>query len=181
MVEVGLRTGLRRGELLALKWNDVDFEKRTLRVDEGLTIVAGKIEFSSPKTRDSVRVVPLGRRVLEILREHKRQQRRQIWKVGELWQANDLVFPDETGNPQNPGTVSGRIASTFRKLGLQGSSLHSLRHSYTTHSLELGVNPKLIQANLGHSTPDLILSVYGHVIPEYQKKASDALDDLIGM
>ena len=158
-------SGLRRGELLGLKWSGVDFGQGTLGVSRGLVWTKDGPLFTQPKTASSRRVVPVGVSVLAVLKAHRRDQLERRLRLGAAWPANDLVFPDDLGRPQCPATVSGRFSRLATRLGLAGLRLHDLRHSYAGLLLRQGTDLRTIQAALGHQSIRTTSDVYLNTLP----------------
>lgn len=174
-----LGTGLRRGELLALKWENVDLKKGVIKVRENLVWVSGRGSiFQPPKTEKSKRDVPIPDNVLIELRKHKKVQAEEKLKLGELYQDNDLVFCTEVGTPIIPRNFERKFKALLKKAGLTGVKLHSLRHTYATRLLELGENLKVVQELLGHSRISVTGDIYSHVSPELKREAVAKLNGL---
>ena len=174
-----LGTGLRRGELLALKWDNVNLKEGTIAVKENLVWIAKKgFVFQSPKTEKSKRVVPLPDDVLAELKRHKVRQAEEKLKIGAAYQDNSLVFCTEIGTPIIPRNFERKYKALLKKAGLTGVKLHSLRHTYATRLLELGENLKVVQELLGHSRISVTADIYSHVSPELKRGAAAKLNGL---
>lgn len=178
---LAVSTGLRLGELLGLRWSDVDADGRRLFVRRSLQRVSGTgLVFSEPKTKKSRRTVMLSRHALATLKEHRVRQIEERLAAGSLWTDDDLVFTNLTGGPLDPGTVSSgfkRIESRIE--GLPTIRFHDLRHTAATLLLQAGTHPKLVSEMLGHATITLTLDTYSHVIPTMHAEAADAMDALL--
>jgi len=174
-----LGTGLRRGELLALKWDNVNLKEGTIAVKENLVWIAKKgFVFQPPKTEKSKRVVPLPDDVLAELKRHKVRQAEEKLKIGAAYQDNGLVFCTEIGTPIIPRNFERKYKALLKKAGLTGVKLHSLRHTYATRLLELGENLKVVQELLGHSRISVTADIYSHVSPELKRGAAAKLNGL---
>src|SRR5258707_14594132 len=176
---LALTTGMRRGELLALQWDDIDFKQGLVSVHRTMTRVGGYgyVE-GEPKTRSSRRRIMLPGMALEALRVHRTQQER-IWvNVGEKWQDKVLEFCDGYGGFFSPDMVLRRFDKLLDEAGLPHMRFHDLRHSAATILLVAGVHPKVVQERLGHSTIAMTLDVYSHVLPSMQQEAAGKIDDL---
>lgn len=173
-------TGARQGELLAIRWSDVDFEAGAVRVVRTLGRDAeGRLAFGEPKTAASRRTIPLGPSTVEALRAHRRLQAEERLRAGAVWQDQGL-FTTEVGEP-----LDGReVTRSFRRLlalaGLPRIRFHDARHSAATLMLEAGTNPKVVAERLGHSTPTITLAIYSHVGVTMQREAAGVLDRAIG-
>ncbi|WP_027718778.1 site-specific integrase [Desulfovirgula thermocuniculi] len=174
-------TGMRRAELLGLKWEDVDTNTGTISVRRTLQRLpeTGFI-FTEPKSQKSRRQVLIPPVLVEILKEHRRRQLENRMRLGEKYQDHGLVFPRQDGQPEDPSNISHRFKALVDKLGLSGLRFHDLRHLHATILLAQGVHPKVVQERLGHQTVTLTLDTYSHVIPTIQKEVVEKLQDLFG-
>ncbi len=174
-----LATGLRRGEALALHWADVDLDQATLRVRWTLVRTSRGLELGEPKTEKSRRIVPLPRTAVETLRMHRVAQATERLALGPAWTERGLVFPSEIGTPLDPRNVSARFQRVARRAGLEGVSLHTLRHSAASLLLAAGTHTKVVQEHLGHSSYAITADIYSHVAPAQAREAADRLDAAI--
>jgi integrase len=172
-------TGLRRGELVALRWSDLDLTRRTMTVNQASTVVDGVEVVSVPKTRRSRRVVDLDPETVEVLHRHRSHQREQHLGLGVTATASDRVFTGDFGEPLRPNSVG----QAFRRLVLQADvpviRLHDLRHTHASHLLRAGVNVKVVSDRLGHASVSFTLDTYGHVMPGQQAEAAAAAAALL--
>ena len=136
---LALTTGLRRGELLALRWEDVDLSSRQLRVRQALQRADGKLRIVEPKTSTSRRTVVLPRLAVQHLREHRKRQNAQRLALGEAWREHGLVFASTIGTPIEPRNINRRWDELRERAGLDGLRLHDLRHGCATFMLAAGV------------------------------------------
>ncbi len=176
---LGLSTGMRRGEVCALRWKNVDLNKGLLRVVESLEQTKGGLTFKTPKSAKGRRSIALSRVVVEALHHHKREQAKHRLALGPVYQDNDLVFPRAGGTPWPPDQVSTLFRDLVRDTPLEWANLHTLRHTHATELLRQGVHPKIVSERLGHSTVALTLDVYSHVTPSMQDDAARALDAML--
>lgn len=173
--------GLRRGELLGLKWQDLDFEKAELKVQRSLSYISnpdtGHYEFveHEPKSATSRRVIHLPRFVIDALQKHHEMQLQQKADAPQ-WKNRDLVFCNRNGEYLKPPRVLDGFKQLLKQAELPEIRFHDLRHSAATIWLALGINPKVIQELLGHSNIRVTLDVYSHVLPTMHKEAMDSLD-----
>ena len=176
---LGLSTGMRRGEVCALRWKNVDLNKGLLRVVESLEQTKGGLTFKTPKSAKGRRSIALSRVVVEALSRHKREQTEHRLALGPVYQDNDLVFPRAGGTPWPPDQVSTLFRDLVSDTPLEWANLHTLRHTHATELLRQGVHPKIVSERLGHSTVALTLDVYSHVTPNMQDDAARALDAML--
>jgi integrase len=171
-------TGMRRGEVLGLRWQDVDFESGRLAVRHTLVSVAYQLRESTPKTHQA-RVVDLDSGTLDHLRMHRTrlEAERVAWGAG--YQENDLVFRREDASPVHPDSFTQTFNAEVRRSGLPRIRLHDLRHSHATIALRAGVPVKVISERLGHENPAFTLKQYAHVIPGMQAEAAALIAALV--
>ena len=179
---LAVTSGLRQGELLALKWEDVDLEgtNPTLAVCRSLSETRGRCSFVTPKSGRG-RHLRLSSRAVSALRTHrKRQLEERVRKAG-LWEDHGLIFPSEVGTP-----MSGRNLYRAFKIRVKRASLpqtlrfHDLRHTCATLLLRQGINPKFVQELLGHADISLTLNTYSHVLPDMGDAAAGGMDAALG-
>jgi integrase len=176
---LALLTGMRQGEMLGLRWHDVDFAAGSLSVRRTLVRTSQGWSWSEPKTAKGRRTIALPALAVEALRQHRIRQLEERLRSGVLWEDLDLVFPNHTGKPLERQNV---VKRSFRPLlvraGLPAIRFHDLRHSAATLLLSLGEHPKVVQERLGHSTIGVTMDTYSHVLPDMQRKAASRLDAL---
>lgn len=185
LFKLALVTGMRRGELMGLKWQDIDFANGTLQVRRILTRVPtqlpgkGFVE-AEPKTQKSRRNIVIAPLALEALKQHRIRQLEAKLKVGPLWQDHDYVFCTSIGTHLNPTRdILDELKKLLQKAGLPDIRFHDLRHSAATLLLNAGVHPKVVQEILGHSNISMTMDVYSHVLPTMQREAMNKLNDTL--
>ena len=177
---LAVATGLREGELLALKWEDVELEDAVLRVRYTLTRTGGKVTLGPPKTKKSRRSVGLTERAVEALRAHLSRQLEAMERMGSLYRPGGLVFANEIGGIINPSNLRNRsFKPLLKRAGLPHIRFHDLRHTCATLLLSRNVNPKVVSEMLGHSSIAITLDTYSHVLPTMQQSAVHALEDTL--
>lgn len=176
---LAVTTGLRRGELLGLRWSDIDLEGRRLFVRRALQQTRNGLEFVEPKTSMSRRTVMLAPDTVTGLREHRRHQAEERLSLGPAWSDNELVFPNSIGHPSDPGAVSNGFQKLLKRLDLPRIRFHDLRHTCASLLLQAGTHPKIVQEMLGHSTITLTLDTYSHSIPTMHTEAADTMQSII--
>lgn len=187
-------TGLRRSEILGLKWDDIDLKKGNLTVRRTLVRVKGNppYQFGEPKTPKSRRTIPLPGPVVQALKKWKAQQAQEalVWKglhkdVPEEqrppYNPLNLVFCTEIGEPMNPEFISRTFKRDLKRAGLPEIRFHDLRHGHATMLLELGEDIKIISDRLGHSTITLTADTYSHVREKLQRQASNKLEQVLNL
>ncbi len=174
---LAVTTGLRRGELLGLKWEDLDLDAGVLRVKRALAPDART--FAQPKTAKARRSVRLTSGAVRALQWHRECQSQARQRLDSLWQEHGLVFPSMVGTPLNPENLVKRsFKPLLERVGLPPIRFHDLRHTCATLLLSKGVNPKIVQEMLGHANISVTLDIYSHVLPDMQEEAAAAMDDV---
>jgi integrase len=177
---LAVTTGLRQGELLGLKWEDVDLENGLIRVRRTLTRNRGHLLLGEPKTKRSRRTVRLTEAAVEALKGHLARQMEQIERLGDLYEDQGLVFATQRGTLVNPTNLRRRsFAPLLEKAKLPTIRFHDLRHTCATLLLSSNVNPKIVSEMLGHSSIAITLDTYSHVLPNMQDSAARALEDAL--
>lgn len=171
-------TGMRRGEVLGLRWSDIDFNQSRVSVRQSLISVAYKLNFSTPKSHQA-RNIDLDQTTVQLLIKHKELQSKDIVQNGISFEDNDLVFRNECGFPIHPDSFSQAFEKCLQKTGLPKIRLHDLRHTHASIALKAGVPIKVITERLGHENPAFTLKQYVHVIPGMQKEAASLVASLI--
>lgn len=167
-------TGVRRSELLGLRWHDLDCASGLVRIRQTVVLGAeGYALLEDQKTASSARTVHLDARTVGVLREHRRDQLRRQQAAGHAWQDHDLLFPRDDGGWWTPPAISLAFCRAVARSGVPHIRLHDLRHTHATLLLAAGVNPKVVSERLGHSSVSFTLDTYAHVIPGMQADAAE--------
>jgi integrase len=177
---VALALGLRRGEALGLRWDDIDWEKGTLTIRASLQRAEGKLQLLEVKTDRSRRVVKLPKLALLALKSHRTRQLEDRLLAGARWKEHGLVFPTGIGTPYDPRRLNEDFEKALKRAGLPRIRFHDLRHSAATLLLAQGVPVKTISELLGHSTTRMTLDVYAHVLETMKQEAADSMDAVLG-
>jgi integrase len=178
---VAVTTGMRQGELLALRWSDVDLGVRTVRVRATLMETKSGFEFAEPKSARSRRQISLTLTASAARRRHRAGQLKQRMRLGPSWTDHDLVFASEVGGPLDGSNILRRsFHPLLRRAGLPRVRFHDLRHSAATLMLSRGVPLKIVSEILGHSQISITADTYMHVTPGMQREATAALDAVLG-
>jgi len=179
LYSVALTMGLRQGEALGLRWQDVDLELGYLRVCKQLQRVHGAPQLVEPKTARSRRTLAMPPMITKGLEQHRVRQRQERSNAGSRWAETDLVFASTEGKPLDGTAISKGFHSLLKRAGLQQRRFHDLRHSCATLLLVQGVSPRVVMDVLGHSQIGLTMNTYSHVIPDLRRDAADRMQDLL--
>ncbi len=174
-----LTSGMRRGELIGLKWADIDLDAGRLAVRRALVSIAYKIAWSTPKTAKSARVIALDPATCDVLRAHRSRQDDEKSLVGDSYDDGDLVFAKPDGSPLHPDYVSQRFGRLVKNAGLPMIRPHDTRHTAATLLLEAGIPVKVVSERLGHSTTSITADLYQHVAPHMQEQAANKLGAML--
>ncbi len=178
-VLLAVTTGLRRGEFLGLRWQDVDLDGGKLAVRQSLEQTKAGLAFKPPKTQKGRRVVTLPLMTVEALRRHRAEQAREKLFLGPAYQDHGLVLARVDGRPLDPAGATRAFARLVRRAGVRPISLHGLRHTHATLLLGANVHPKVVSERLGHATVGMTLDTYSHVLPHLQEEAAQKIDALL--
>lgn len=176
---VALSLGLRRGEALGLRWADIDFQNRTLRVNQSLQRLEGRLQITELKTKSSRRILDLPETLINKLREHRTRQLEEKMLTGPHWQETGLVFTSGIGTPVDPRHVKRRLDPLLKKAKLPHFRVHDLRHFCASLLLAQGVPLKVVSDILGHSQIGITADLYTHVLPSLRKEAIDLMGSIL--
>ena len=168
MYYIELATGLRRGELLGLKWEDIDFTAQTLRVRRQVGRINGEVREAPLKTKNAYRTISLGTDTVDILKQQREKQ-----------PSSAYVFPGPTGGPIAPDSVLHMLHRVLDRAGLPEIRFHDLRHTFATLALQNGVDVKTVSGMLGHFSAGFTLDTYAHVTTAAQKKAAETMGEVL--
>ena len=178
---LAIATGMRQGELLALRWRDLDWATRRVAVRHTLVRMGGRWWFGDPKTATSQRPIDLTEPTLEVLRAHRFRQAEALLATGHRVTDDDLIFTDATGDPLWGRQVTTReLRPLLRRAELPRIRFHDLRHTFATLQLAAGTNPKIVSEMLGHKEVHITLDRYSHALPTLQAEAMGRLDVILG-
>ena len=185
-----LGTGLREGELLALKWSDIDFIENTVSVSKTIKRVPiiekdgsrkYKIIEQEPKTKSSIRIVPLPDNIVSELEKYKSKQNIEKMKNRDIYNDMNYVFADKFGNPLESKRPNRNFQSVLKSIDITPIKFHSLRHTYATRLFEQNVPIKTVQKLMGHKDSSTTLDIYTHVMPSEKIKAVEKINNLLSM
>ncbi|WP_051585997.1 tyrosine-type recombinase/integrase [Caldanaerobius polysaccharolyticus] len=170
-------TGMRRGEVLGLRWEDINFDKGVIYIRQALVEIGGKIRIHPTKTESGARAMPVPQPVLELLREHRRHQEEAATVLG--WdKVPELVFTTSKGTPIHPRNYNRTFQTICKKTGLEGVSPHILRHTFATRLLEADIQPRIAQEFLGHADATTTEVIYHHVLPGLKRQVMGKINDI---
>jgi len=175
---VAVTTGLRRGELLALRWKDIDIKRHKLNVRQSVEVTKTSLGFKEPKSKSGKRSITLPQITINTLLKHRKEQNERRLMLGAGYKNLDLVFSDYDGNIWHPDVFSNVFRRHAVKIKLKTTRFHDLRHSHATQLLSQGIHPKVVQERLGHSTIVITLDTYSHVLPNMQEEAAEKIDSI---
>ena len=172
-------TGMRRGEAIGLRWQDVDLEAGRLSVRRALVPINREVVISEPKTAKGRRVIALDPATVEVLKTQAARQLHEQHEWDEEWVDTGLVFTAENGQALDPESVSRYWRQAVKKAMLPTIRLHDLRHTHATLALQAGIHPKVVSERLGHATVSITLDTYSHAIPAMQEEAATRIAELV--
>jgi integrase len=185
---VALTLGMRRGEVLGLRWSDIDFDGRAIRVNQSVQRLStgsdegkkSELRATETKTDGSRRTIALPDSVVRSLRAHRARQAQDRLAAGMSWKDQDLVFTNRSGRPIEPILLHRDYKALLKNAGLPATlRFHDLRHSAASLLLAQGVHPRAIMELLGHSSITVTMNVYGHVMPAMMRDAADKMDVIL--
>ena len=174
---LALKTGARLGELLALQWEDVNFERRTIQIRHSATNISRKIVLQSPKTKSALRTILIDEATVNVLKNHKKLSTERALRLG-FGRVPWLFWSAKTGCPLYPTNASRSFKTAVEKSGVPMIRFHDLRHTHATFLLEANIHPKIVSERLGHSSVQITLDRYSHVLPNTQSEAVKATKNL---
>jgi integrase len=173
---LALSTGMRRGELLGLRWQDVDLPRATLHVRQSLVEVGGRLVFQQPKTASGRRGVSLPPAAVDALKSHRARQNERRLGLGEVWRDHDLVFTVADGGPVTPANLLRSFRRLLERVDVPDIRFHDLRHTHATLLLKDGTHAKIVSERLGHASIAITLDTYSHVLPDMQQQAAESIE-----
>jgi integrase len=176
---VALSLGLRKGEALGLRWEDVDWQGQQLRIRKSLQRVNGKLELVDLKTESSLRTLPLTSELISTLKEHRKRQLEGKMLAGSEWQDNGLIFTSTIGSALDGSDVSRFFFKVLEKADLPRFRFHDLRHSCASLLFAQGVPARTVQDILGHSRISMTMDIYTHIMPQARLQAIDLLGSIM--
>ncbi len=186
---VALGTGLRIGEILGLKWSDIDFKNNELHVNRNLQkvalyeddkVIGYEVVESTPKTKNSLRTIPVPQNIIKKLRTHKKEQNELILLLQEEYDNKNYVFCNKLGKPIEDKRPGRNLKTILTSIGIDPIKFHALRHTYATRLFEAGIPPKTVQHLMGHSDIETTMNIYTHVMKEQKLEAVEKINSIFG-
>ncbi|WP_258359423.1 site-specific integrase [Moorella sulfitireducens (nom. illeg.)] len=180
LLHVAVKTGLRRGELLALRWPNIDFKSGTLSIKQSLAYTPEQgIFFKNTKNNSSRRIIDISREVIEVLKQHKKKQAEAKLLLGQHYKNQGLVFCQQNSKPLHPDTISSWFPNFLEEIGLPRLNFHCLRHTHASLLLKAGVDIKIISKRLGHSSISITYDIYSHLMPGMEREVIEKFEALL--
>ncbi len=188
LFNLAIYTGLRKGELLALQWSDINFETDVVQVSKAVTIVNGKPVCKTPKTKTSYRTVSIPHSLSERLKSLKQSQDEFRSQVGDYWQGDDWVFIQDNGSMMGYSTPYETLQDTIKRYNRDKPEeehlplilFHGLRHTSATLLIASQQDVKTVSQRLGHAQTSTTMNIYAHALQKSDRKAADALETMLG-
>ena len=182
MIDINL--GLRRGELLGLKWKHIDFDKGLISIEDNMVEVkkevsADRVLTKSPKSASGQRVIPISSTLIEYLKKAHSEYLLKKFKMGKDFFDGDYVVCQENGKPYKPNSFTDKFNNFLKKNNLKHIRLHDLRHTNATLMLTQGISPKVAQMRLGHSDYSTTMNIYSHVLKSVETEAAEKIENVI--
>ena len=184
---VALGTGLRIGEILGLKWSDIDFKNNELHVNRSLQkaaiyeddkIVRYEVQETTPKTKNSLRTIPVPQNIIKKLIAHKKEQNELILLLQEEYDNKKYVFCNKLGKPIEDKRPGRNLKTILTSISIEPIKFHALRHTYATRLFEAGIPPKTVQHLMGHSDIETTMNIYTHVMKEQKLEAIEKINNI---
>jgi integrase len=172
-------TGLRRGEALGVRWQDLDLDERTLRVRQSVVLYQNKPIMQEPKSDAARRTIKLAPETVAMLRTHRTAQLERRLTLGSMWHERDLVFCTGDGKVLNPSNLYRTLDAMMARAEVPRIRLHDPRHSHTTLLLAAGTPIKVVSERLGHTKTSITMDIYAHVLPDMQDAAADTVSRVL--
>lgn len=174
-----LSTGIRRGEILALRWQDIDLKKRIISINYAVTKNRkGEWVVDTPKTQNSIRSFSISAELASMLKKHQVEQNKQILQAGSLYNNQDFIYCKDNGERYNPDHITRRYKKYCKKVGIY-SNLHELRHTFATFALQSGMDITTVSKMLGHQNVTTTLNTYSHLLPDSTEKVAETVSLLL--
>ena len=178
LIKLAVDTGMRRGEIVALKWDDINFDTNEVVIDNSLKVIKGVVDEEKAKTESSIRTIYISDDTIDILLEYKNWQDEYIKQMGKAWKNENRIFTAKDGTHMNPSTPYKIITKVAKKYKLDDISFHGLRHTSATILLENGLPQKATSERLGHSSPTTTMGIYAHTTKKAKQQSADIINKI---
>lgn len=178
LIMLALDSGARRGEISALRWSDLNFETRTLKIDNSLKVIKGVVDEKKAKTNSSNRVIFLSEETISVMKEYKEWQDNYIKELGSKWKGTDRIFTAENGEHMNPSTCYKVFTKITKKYGLEHIRFHDIRHTSASLMISQGVSLKAVSERLGHASINITSDIYTHTFENDKLKCANVFDKI---
>ena len=179
LITLALDSGARRSEICALRWNDINFDTNTLKIDNSLKVVNGVLDEKKTKTQASNREIIISNATINILKEYKEWQDEHKKQMGNNWKGSNRIFISKYGDYMHPDTCDKILSKLIKKYNLPHITFHELRHTSTSLLIQKGINPKAVSQRLGHASTDVTMEIYTHVHEISKQESAIAFDEII--
>lgn len=178
-VLLALQTGMRKGEIFGLKWQDVDFDKMTISVQRALSTTGKAVYIDAPKTARSRRLISITPNLAKELKQYRRLQIEQKLAMGPNYDDQGFIIATKIGTPYHPNEFHKVYRKMLKAIKLEEFDFHVLRHTHASILFQQGVHPKVVQERLGHASINMTMDIYGHLMPGMQETAVQALNEVL--
>ncbi|MBE6156339.1 MAG: site-specific integrase [Firmicutes bacterium] len=172
-------SGARRGEIVALRWSDIDFEKHTVLLDNSLKVIYGEVDEENAKTEASIRTIYISEYTINVLKEYKKWQDLYIKKNADKWKGTDRVFTSRIGTHMHPDTCGKILTKIINKYDLAKITPHEFRHTVDTLLLESGINPKAVSDRSGHADTRVTMEIYAHIFSKTKQESANVINKVL--
>lgn len=179
LLTLSFDSGARRGEIIALRWSDINFEKHTVLLDNSLKVIDGKVDEDEAKTDASVRTIYISEYTINVLKDYKNWQDLYIKKKGNKWKGTNRVFTSRIGTHMHPDTCGKILNKMLVKYDLPKITPHEFRHTVDTLLLESGINPKAVSERSGHADTRVTMEIYAHIFSKTKQESANVINKVL--
>ena len=180
LITLAIDSGARKSELIALRYSDVDFNKKTIRINKSLKVIRGIVDEKNAKTQSSIREVCLADSTISLLKEYQEWQNEYIKNMGNNWKNNDRLFTNRFGDYINPSYCTHILSKIIKRHKLDPINFHELRHSSASLLIHSGMNPKAVAKRLGHASTATTMEIYVHAYEDTKNECAIRMNEILG-